>query len=303
MKRYRYVTTSLALLGACCIAADADAIQRKVLGEQFTATWCGPCQDVRQASSMLIDDYPDELVMFQAHVWNDGYDFPWTNARADFYNVSGIPDVWIDGVLNHHGDVGTVQQNYNSMNNLIQQRLALPTDIALAMYAEQVSGPTFNVRLDITVLDPNVPPWNVKVYLLPLLDHYPPGSPYYRNCPMQAAYETSVGVTGGETTTVEHQFTFDSTSWANQSDIRVAAWCTKDLPGPIFVYNAEMMSWPFPAPPNCPADTNGDGVVDVLDLLDVLAVWGATGGPQDINGDGIVNVLDLLEVLGAWGPC
>ena len=53
----------------------------------------------------------------------------------------------------------------------------------------------------------------------------------------------------------------------------------------------------------CPPDVNGDLTVDVLDLLMVLAAWGATSGPEDINGDGIVNVLDLLEVLAAWGPC
>jgi hypothetical protein len=28
-----------------------------------------------------------------------------------------------------------------------------------------------------------------------------------------------------------------------------------------------------------------------------------SGVPTDINGDGIVDVLDLLEVLGQWGPC
>ena len=55
--------------------------------------------------------------------------------------------------------------------------------------------------------------------------------------------------------------------------------------------------------PPCPPDVNGDGVVDVLDLLAVLAAWGNAGGPEDINGDGIVNVLDMLEVLAAWGPC
>jgi hypothetical protein len=53
----------------------------------------------------------------------------------------------------------------------------------------------------------------------------------------------------------------------------------------------------------CPADVNGDNVVDVLDLLAVLAAWGATSGPEDINGDGIVDVLDLLDLLAAWGPC
>ena len=58
-----------------------------------------------------------------------------------------------------------------------------------------------------------------------------------------------------------------------------------------------------------PADINGDGFVDVSDLLVVLAVlavlvaWGNTSGPEDVNGDGIVDVLDMLEVLAAWGSC
>ena len=59
---------------------------------------------------------------------------------------------------------------------------------------------------------------------------------------------------------------------------------------------------PYGAAP-CPADVNGDGVVDVLDLLALLAAWGNPGGPEDINGDGIVDVLDLLELLASWGPC
>jgi len=53
----------------------------------------------------------------------------------------------------------------------------------------------------------------------------------------------------------------------------------------------------------CPADVTGDGVVDVLDLLELLGTWGQTGGAADINGDGIVDVLDLVALLGAWGPC
>ncbi len=50
---------------------------------------------------------------------------------------------------------------------------------------------------------------------------------------------------------------------------------------------------------------NGEGVVDVLDLLAVLAAWGQTGPglPEDVNQDEVVDVLDLLIVLGDWGPC
>ena len=51
----------------------------------------------------------------------------------------------------------------------------------------------------------------------------------------------------------------------------------------------------------CPSDVVVDGVVDVLDLIDLLAGWG-TNAP-DINGDGITDVLDLIELLAAWGAC
>lgn len=49
------------------------------------------------------------------------------------------------------------------------------------------------------------------------------------------------------------------------------------------------------------ADINGDGLVDVEDLLQLLAAWGSIGGPADVNGDGVVDVEDLLLVLAAWG--
>ncbi|MHC4785861.1 MAG: hypothetical protein ACYTE6_07830 [Planctomycetota bacterium] len=56
----------------------------------------------------------------------------------------------------------------------------------------------------------------------------------------------------------------------------------------------------------CPGDTNGDALVNVNDVLNVLANWGA--GPfeppgADTNGDGVVNVTDFLRVLAGWGPC
>jgi hypothetical protein len=67
-------------------------------------------------------------------------------------------------------------------------------------------------------------------------------------------------------------------------------------------YDMAFRTYMFVTAP-CPADVNGDGSVDVLDLLQLLAAWGNSGGPEDINGDGIVDVLDLLALLSAWGPC
>ncbi|MBT8207905.1 MAG: hypothetical protein KJO18_06505 [Acidimicrobiia bacterium] len=54
----------------------------------------------------------------------------------------------------------------------------------------------------------------------------------------------------------------------------------------------------------CVADLDGNGVVDVLDFLEVLSAWGACEGCNaDINGDDFVDVTDLLAVLAGWGPC
>ena len=54
----------------------------------------------------------------------------------------------------------------------------------------------------------------------------------------------------------------------------------------------------------CLGDVDGSGVVDVLDLLDIISNWGpCLGCAADIEVDGQVDILDLLEVLSAWGDC
>jgi len=73
----------------------------------------------------------------------------------------------------------------------------------------------------------------------------------------------------------------------------------------------EMMRQYMVVPP-CPADFNDDRVVNVFDLLELLAGWGPCNDPDacpaDLAGsgggpDGAVNVFDLLELLANWGPC
>ncbi|MHC4107345.1 MAG: hypothetical protein ACYSTY_04580 [Planctomycetota bacterium] len=55
----------------------------------------------------------------------------------------------------------------------------------------------------------------------------------------------------------------------------------------------------------CPEDINSDGVVNVLDLIDLLLCFGLPASPgceaEDVNGDSTVNVLDLIDLLLAFG--
>ena len=60
--------------------------------------------------------------------------------------------------------------------------------------------------------------------------------------------------------------------------------------------------------PFCPADCapfGGDGVVGVVDLLQVLGGWGLTGasGPCDLDRDDDVDAVDLAFLLQGWGSC
>ena len=49
-------------------------------------------------------------------------------------------------------------------------------------------------------------------------------------------------------------------------------------------------------------DVNGDGVVNILDLVRVASSFGGSGeNGADVNGDGVVNILDLVLVAGAFG--
>jgi len=48
------------------------------------------------------------------------------------------------------------------------------------------------------------------------------------------------------------------------------------------------------------ADINGDGNVDVTDLLLLLAAFGGSAA-GDCNGDGVTDVSDLLILLSQFG--
>ena len=54
----------------------------------------------------------------------------------------------------------------------------------------------------------------------------------------------------------------------------------------------------------CASDFDGDGEVNVADVLLLIGAWGPCPNcDEDLDGDGEVQVADLLLLIGNWGPC
>ena len=49
------------------------------------------------------------------------------------------------------------------------------------------------------------------------------------------------------------------------------------------------------------SDLNGDGEIDIFDLVRVASRFGSDDPTADINGDGLVDIFDLTIVAGSFG--
>ena len=65
-----------------------------------------------------------------------------------------------------------------------------------------------------------------------------------------------------------------------------------DLDGEIYLKSVSELETPSTV------DVNGDGVVNILDLVVVANAFGAA--KPDLNGDGVVNIQDLVIVANAF---
>jgi hypothetical protein len=109
-------------------------------------------------------------------------------------------------------------------------------------------------------------------------------------------------------------FRFDGTTWVEVATLRAADAVPNDWFGSSVAFSANLAL--IGAPRNdltgaayifnlCRGDTDGSGVVDVDDLINVILDWETNGSRHggDADGDGSVNESDLDAVFAAWGEC
>ncbi len=61
-----------------------------------------------------------------------------------------------------------------------------------------------------------------------------------------------------------------------------------------------VMKLEFTPPSSCPADFNGDEIVDFFDYLDFVDAFSSNAPNADFNGDGIIDFFDYLDFVDAF---
>jgi hypothetical protein len=103
-----------------------------------------------------------------------------------------------------------------------------------------------------------------------------------------------------QTTTKEYiEFLRDANVTDDKGQIAYDQWVIGGMSAPM-VMDSAMIDLGDSEP--IPGDVNGDGVVDVSDLLLMIGDWGPCSGcASDANNDGYVNVTDILIAISNWG--
>ncbi len=219
------------------IVETSNAAIRRVLLEQTTATWCGPCQSVGRAAHELLVDYPNSIIGYQCH-GGDSYATAWGKSRMSFYGLSGYPTVWQDGWNQQLGSYGSDSTNYSNLLSMMNSCLARTTDVTIQSTSVEIANNVYEITYDIAV-ESTGSARTMKFHAIQVLNYYPSGA-YYYNCLIQGNTAPTITLQPGESTQIVQTFVLSGDSLNDKDNVSYIAWLQSTASGPpAQIYNAD----------------------------------------------------------------
>jgi len=169
----------------------------------------------------MLVEFPSQIVVAEHHL-GDQWSTTFGNSRDSFYNVTGTPTVWFDGLLEAVGSYSNCSQDAARYRSLINQRLSQTGGLAPVSIQGnmEINATTVTVSATFEKLDP-VALSNTRAYLVVAENHLH-ASGYEFNHVTRGGYDQAVTLTNvGDQVIVSHDFTISG--W-NVGNLEWSAW-------------------------------------------------------------------------------
>lgn len=152
-------------------AAGLAAPRQCVLAEHFTNTSCGPCATYNPGLHSVLNSMTrDTVIKISWHVWWPGTGDPFyvlnpneVAARVNYYGVTGVPDIYMDGVLN------PAMNDPTAIRSDIRSRAAISSPCSMQLWAAP-SGATGVHYLIRATADQNMNSGSYRMYAVLVSD-------------------------------------------------------------------------------------------------------------------------------------
>ncbi|GEM_PF-2113298 len=143
------ITLLIPFLGFYEVKGETTGVKRKVLMELFTATWCGPCAVYAPYVDETYDMYGlEKVILLRNQIGNDGLDTEETNNRANFYEVTSVPDLYVNGKYEYR------PAYYSEYRSKIEELLKKNSPISIKIDAKITKDKNLgNIYIEIEVFD------------------------------------------------------------------------------------------------------------------------------------------------------
>ncbi len=256
--------------------SSENMVTRKVLHEEATNTYCGPCANNNPIAQQFWQRNPDSLVVITYHAWWPGSGDPMYQAnttqngdRINYYNINGVPSLFIDGII--AAAYPFTQANLQSTYNL---RKGVLTPITIEAVDQQVAYDSLRSTVTVEVQqDPGAGDFRLQLFAIEKEIHYTsaPGSNgekdfYYVF--RKASPSTQGVVLNTEIGTHEYTFTFQTEETWVDSMIYCAAFVQEDNSKEVFnANNSERISFPMTFFHKSPGNKLGNIIPGPIDIV------------------------------------